>query len=202
MNERLRIYLPILKSHGIGAPEMPLLDVGCGRGEWLEILRQEGVCARGVDANRAMIEECRTRKLQAFESDAIAYLRSLDAESLGSVTGFYILEHLPFPALMDLLDETVRVLKPGGVAVFETPNPGNVMVSIQKFYYEETPRQPLPSPLMRSLAEERGLCRVEILELRPTPDAVAVPKQGGDVAQRFDQLFYGPQDYAIIGWKA
>jgi 2-polyprenyl-3-methyl-5-hydroxy-6-metoxy-1,4-benzoquinol methylase len=110
MKERLRIYLPILKSHGIGAPEMPLLDVGCGRGEWLEILRQEGVCARGVDANRAMIEECRTRKLEAVESDAVAYLRSLDAESLGCVTGFYIIEHLPFPQLMDLLDETVRVL--------------------------------------------------------------------------------------------
>jgi 2-polyprenyl-3-methyl-5-hydroxy-6-metoxy-1,4-benzoquinol methylase len=202
INERLRIYLPILKSHGIGAPEMPLLDVGCGRGEWLEILRQEGVCARGVDSNRAMIEECRTRNLQAFESDAIAYLRSLDTKSLGAVTGFYIIEHLPFPALMDLLDETVRVLKPGGVAVFETPNPGNVMVSIQKFYFEETPRQPLPGSLMRSLAEERGLCRVEILELRPRPDAVGVPERGGAMAERFDQLFYGPQDYAIIGWKA
>jgi 2-polyprenyl-3-methyl-5-hydroxy-6-metoxy-1,4-benzoquinol methylase len=202
IKERLRIYLPILKSHGIGAPEMPLLDVGCGRGDWLEILRQEGVCARGVDANPAMIEECRTRKLQAVEGDAIAYLRSLDAQSLGSVTGFYIIEHLPFPALMDLLDETVRVLRPGGVAVFETPNPGNVLVSIQKFHFEETPRQPLPSPLIRFLAEERGLSRVEILALRPWPDAVRVPEHDGAVAERFDQLFYGPQDYAIIGWKA
>lgn len=202
VKERLRIYLPILKSHGIGASGMPLLDVGCGRGEWLEILRQEGVCARGVDANRAMIEECRARKLEAVESDAVTYLRSLDAESLGSVTGFYIIEHLPFPHLMDLLDETVRVLKPGGVAVFETPNPGNVLVSIQKFHYEEAPRQPLPSPLMRSLAEERGLCRVEILELRPWPEAVRVKEHGGAVAERFDQLFYGPQDYAIMGWKA
>jgi 2-polyprenyl-3-methyl-5-hydroxy-6-metoxy-1,4-benzoquinol methylase len=202
IKERLHIYLPILKSHGIGSPEMPLLDVGCGRGEWLEILRQEGVCARGVDSNRALIEECRTRKLQAVESDAIAYLRSLDAESLGGVMGFYLIEHLPFPALMDLLDETVRVLKPGGLAVFETPNPGNVLVSIQKFHYEETPRQPLPSPLIRSLAEERGLCRVEILELRPSPEAVRVPEHDGAVVERFNQLFYGPQDYAIIGWKA
>lgn len=202
IKERVRIYLPMLKSHGIGTPEMPLLDVGCGRGEWLEILRQEGVCARGVDANRVMIEECRTRNLPAVESDAIAYLKSLEAESLGSVTGFYIIEHLPFPHLMELLDETVRVLKPGGMAVFETPNPGNVLVSIQKFHYDESPRQPLPSPLMRSLAEERGLCRVEILELRPSPDTVCVPEHGGAVAERFNQLFYGPQDYAIIGWKA
>jgi 2-polyprenyl-3-methyl-5-hydroxy-6-metoxy-1,4-benzoquinol methylase len=202
MKERSRIYLPILKSNGIGSPEMPLLDVGCGLGEWLEILRLEGVCARGVDANRAMIEECRARNLQALESDAIAYLRSLDTKSLGAVTGFYIIEHLPFPYLMDLLDETVRVLKPGGLAVFETPNPGNAVVSIQKFYFEETPRQPLPGSLMRFLAQERGLCRVEILELRARPDAVHVPEAEGTVAERFSQLFYGPQDYAIIGWKA
>lgn len=202
IKERLRVYLPILKSHGIGTPDMPLLDVGCGRGEWLEVLGQEGMCARGVDANRAMLEECRTRKLSAEEGDALAYLRSLDAESLGGVTGFHIIEHLPLPYLMDLVDETVRVLKPGGVAVFETPNPSNVLVSTQQFYYDPTHRKPLPSPLMRFLAEERGLCRVGILELHPWPDAVRVPEHGCAVAERFNQFFYGPQDYAIIGWKA
>ena len=202
IKELFRAYLPVLKSHGIGTSEMPLLDVGCGRGEWLEILRQEGMHARGVDANRVMLEESRTRKLQVVESDAIAYLQSLDAESLGGLTAFHIIEHLPFPDLVNLLDETVRVLKPGGVAIFETPNPGNVLVGTQQFYLDPTHLKPLPSLLMRFLAEERGLCRVEILELHPCPDGVRVPEHGCAVAERFNQLFYGPQDYAIIGWKA
>jgi 2-polyprenyl-3-methyl-5-hydroxy-6-metoxy-1,4-benzoquinol methylase len=201
IQDSFRAYLPILKSHGIGGPEMPLLDVGCGRGEWLEILRQEGMSARGVDANRLMLTECRTRQLNVVESDAVEHLRSLEAESLGGVTGFHVIEHLPFPCLVDLLDETVRVLKPGGVAIFETPNPGNVIVGTEHFYLDPTHHNPLPSLLTRFLAEERGLCRVEVLELHPCPDGVRVAEQGCAVAERFNQLFYGPQDYAIIGWK-
>lgn len=202
IQQRFRVYLPILKSHGIVGPEMPLLDVGCGRGEWLEILRQEGVCSSGVDANRIMLTECRTRQLDVVEGEAVEYLRSLDAESLGGVTGFHIIEHLPFPRLIDLLDETVRVLKPGGVAIFETPNPSNVLVGTERFYFDPTHRNPLPSPLVRFLVEERGLCRVEVMELHPWPEGARVPEQGCPVADRFNQLFYGPVDYAIIGWKA
>jgi O-antigen chain-terminating methyltransferase len=200
--ERFRTYVPTLKSHCIGGAEMPVLDLGCGRGEWLEVLRQEGLCASGVDANRLMLAECRKRKLEVAEGEAVEHLRSLEAESLGGVTGFHIIEHLPFPRLIDLLDETVRVLKPGGVAVFETPNPRNVLVATERFYFDPTHRNPLPSPLVQFLAEERGLCRVEVLELHPWPDAVRVPEDGSAVAERFNQFFYGPVDYAIIGWKA
>jgi len=202
IQERFRVYLPILKSRGIGGAEMPLLDVGCGRGEWLELLRQEGMCASGVDDNRVMLTECRTRKLNVVDGDALEYLRSVDTESLGAVTGFHIIEHLPFPRLIDLFDETVRVLKPGGLALFETPNPRNVLVSTERFYFDPTHRNPLPSPLVRFLAEERGLCRVEVMELHPWPDGARVPEQDGAVAERFNELFYGPVDYAIIGWKA
>jgi SAM-dependent methyltransferase len=202
IQERFRVYLPILKSHGIGGAETPLLDLGCGRGEWLEILRQEGMYASGVDNNRVMLTECRIRELNVVEGDAVEYLRSLDTESLGGVTGFHIIEHLPFPRLIDLFDETVRALKPGGLALFETPNPRNVLVGTERFYFDPTHRNPLPSPLVRFLAEERGLCRVEVLELHPWPDGARVPEAGCAVAERFNQLFYGPVDYAIMGWKA
>jgi len=202
IQERLRVYLPILKSHGIGGPDMPLLDVGCGRGEWLELLRQEGLYGRGLDANRVILAECRARQLNVVEGDAVEYVRSLEAETLGGITGFHLIEHLPFPYLTDLLNETVRVLKPGGVAIFEAPNPGNVIVGIEHFYLDPTHRNPLPSLLARFLAEECGLSGVEVLELNPCPDMVRVPEQGCAVAERFNQLFYGPQDYAIIGWKS
>ena len=201
IKERLRVYLPSLKERGIGTAEMPILDVGCGRGEWLELLREETLQARGVDSNRAMLARCVERRLHTTESDAVDYLRGLDSESLGGVTGFHIIEHLPFQRLLDLLDETVRVLKTGGVAIFETPNPANVLVGAERFYFDPTHRNPLPIPLMRFLAEERGLCRVEVLELHAWPEAYRLQEDHSTIAERFNQLFYGPQDYAIIGWK-
>jgi 2-polyprenyl-3-methyl-5-hydroxy-6-metoxy-1,4-benzoquinol methylase len=201
IKQRLHVYLPLLTSRGIGTPQMPLLDIGCGRGEWLELLRQTGMQARGVDKNRDMLAICQTHNLDAVEGDAVEHLRCLEAESLGGVTGFHIIEHLPFPSLLDLLDETVRVLKPGGVAIFETPNPANILVSTERFYLDPTHRHPLPSPLVKFLAQERGLCHVEVMPLHPWPDTAHVPAQDSAIAERFNQLFYGPQDYAIVGWK-
>jgi hypothetical protein len=97
------------------------------------------------------------------------------------------------------LDETVRVLKPGGIAIFETPNPQNVLVGSCNFYMDPTHRNPLPSPMLRFLAEARGLCRVSVLDLHPYPEAFHL--DGSELATRFNQYFYGPQDYAVIGWK-
>jgi SAM-dependent methyltransferase len=196
---RLNVYLPILKQASIGTEAMPILDVGCGRGEWLEVLQKEGLVAHGLDINRVLVEQCRQRGFEVAEGDVLAYLRSLPEASVGAVTGFHIIEHLPFDSFMKLLDETVRVLKPGGVAIFETPNPQNVLVGSCNFYLDPTHGNPLPSPTVKFLAEARGLCRVEVLNLHPFPSALQV--NGSAVAERFNEYFYGPQDYAVIGWK-
>ena len=202
IKERLRVYLPLLREAKIGSEQMPILDVGCGRGEWLELLQEEGLRARGVDVNRVLSEECRRRGLEVIESEGLAYLSSLPPQSLGAVTGFHVIEHLPFEVLIKLLDETVRVLKPGGVAIFETPNPENVLVGSHNFYLDPTHRNPLPSSTMRFLAEARALCRVEIMTLHPYPEFLRLEEVGLDIAKRFNKYFYGPQDYAVVGWKA
>lgn len=197
---RQRIYLPYIRDAQAGTEERPVLDLGCGRGEWLELLKEEGCVARGVDMNTAMISLCRDLGLDVTRSDALKYLRDLPGESMGAVTGFHIIEHLPFEVLIQLLDETVRILKPGGIAVFETPNPQNVMVGSCNFYFDPTHRNPLPSPVIKFLAEARGLCRVSVLDLHPCPESYWLT--GSELAERFSQLFYGPQDYAVVGWKA
>jgi O-antigen chain-terminating methyltransferase len=102
---------------------------------------------------------------------------------------------------MDLLDEVVRVLKPGGMAVFETPNPENIHVSTHSFYLDPTHVRPLPSLLMRFLLEARGLCEVEVMYLNPWPEEHAIRNPERDVEHRFNYLFYGPQDYAVLGTK-
>jgi O-antigen chain-terminating methyltransferase len=130
---KLRVYLPIIEEAKVGTPDLPILDVGCGRGEWLELLRESGYIARGIDINRVMLQQCRARGLEVAQSDVIAYLQSLPDASLGAVTGFHIIEHLPFEVLIKLFDETVRVLSPGGLAIFETPNPENILVATHTF---------------------------------------------------------------------
>jgi len=197
IKERCRVYLPLIKEAGLGTDEMPILDLGCGRGEWLELLQEEGLRARGLDINPLLVEECRKRELAVLEGDIIAYLRTLPDASMGGVTGFHIIEHLPFNILINALDETVRVLKPGGLAVFETPNPQNVLMGSCNFYFDPTHRNPLPSLTVQFLAEARGLCRVEILYLHP-PEISPV-RESTEVAQRFNEYFYGPMDYAIVG---
>ncbi|MGI8655306.1 MAG: methyltransferase domain-containing protein [Pyrinomonadaceae bacterium] len=197
--ERLKIYLPLLESSHVGGEAMPLLDIGCGRGEWLELLKAEGLNAVGVDTNSIAIAQCRERGFDAREMDALAYLRALPSESVGAVTGFHLVEHLPFDVLMKLLDECVRVVKPGGAVVFETPNPQNVLVGSCNFYFDPTHRHPLPSQMLKFLVESRGFARVEVMNLHP---AEIVPVAGdSDIVKRFNELFYGAMDYAVIGWK-
>jgi O-antigen chain-terminating methyltransferase len=180
---------------------MPALDLGCGRGEWLELLGDEGLHAAGVDSNRVFVHECVGRGLHVTESDMLSFLRDVPSASVGIVTGFHVVEHVPLEPLLAILDETVRVLKPGGVAIFETPNPANLMVGANTFYYDPTHRHPLPSPLLKFLVEARGLSRAEILPLHPAAEALRVADDGSALVSRFNEYFYGPQDYAVIGFK-
>ena len=199
IKERLMVYLPLLEGAGIGTDERPILDIGSGRGEWLELLGERGLKASGVDLNRALAHACRERGLSVVEADVMRYLRSLPDESLGAVTGFHLVEHLPIETLVQLLDETVRVIKPGGACIFETPNPENVLVGSCNFYFDPTHRNPLPSPIMRFLLESRGFARVRVIELNPS-DAERVAGDS-DLVRRFNRYFYGPMDYAAVGWK-
>ena len=203
IQQRLQVYLPYLRQAGIGADDRPILDLGCGRGEWVELLWREGFAARGIDLNRVMVAECRERGLWVDEAEALACLRALPDASLGAVTGLHIIEHLPLTVLMDLLDEALRVVRPGGLAIFETPNPENLMVSAYNFYFDPTHRNPLPPRLSSFLLEGRGWTSVEILRLNPYPDhqRFSVAEGPSQITSWLNEVFCGPQDYAVIGRK-
>ncbi len=198
IKKRLGIYLHRIKSAATGR-NFSIVDLGCGRGEWLELLKDEGLGAVGVDTNRVFLENCRERNLEVVESDAVEYLTGFPADSVDAITGFHIIEHLPIATLISLLDEIVRVLSPGGIVIFETPNPENVLVGSNFFYFDPTHRNPIPSSLMKFLLEARGLHQVEILKLNPWNDARLTGEN--ELTARINELFYGPMDYAIMGWK-
>ena len=193
IKERFKVYLPYVKDLA------PVVDLGCGRGEWLEILSESGIEARGVDTNLIQLEQCRARSLNVSDEDFLAHLQSLDDASTGAVTGFHIVEHVPLKTLITLLNEAMRVLRPGGVVIFETPNPENVLVGSNYFYMDPTHRHPLPSELLEFLLESRGFEAIEILNLHPWESARI--EGDGEVTERFNTYFYGPMDYAIVGRK-
>ena len=211
IKERLRVYLPYVKDAGAGGDGCPVLDVGCGRGEWLELLREEGLCGRGIETNRVLVTQGRTRGLDVVEGDGIAHLRALPDASAGAVTAFHVLEHLPLPVLLSFLDEVTRVLRPGGVALFETPNPENIVVGSCNFYIDPTHQRPLFPGTVQLLAEQRGLVNVELLRLsegrcedpvRLLPDDHPLAANLNPIIETFKMRFFAAPDLGVVGRKA
>jgi O-antigen chain-terminating methyltransferase len=193
IKERFKVYLPYVKE------QAAVVDLGCGRGEWLEVLRAAGIEAHGVDTNRIQIAQCRDRGLDVTEEDFLVHLRSLNDGSVGAITGFHIVEHVALDTLITLLNEALRVLRPKGLVIFETPNPENVLVGSNYFYMDPTHRHPLPSELMEFLLDSRGFQAIEVLNLHSWESA-KIPDDN-EVTKRFNDYFYGPMDYAIVGRK-
>jgi O-antigen chain-terminating methyltransferase len=199
IKKRVEFYLPVIRNAHAGRPEAPVLDIGCGRGEWLELLKEHQLKASGVDINSAMLAQCRERGLEVVRGDAVAHLRTLPEKSLGAVTGFHIIEHLELEVLMDLLAETIRVLVPGGVAIFESPNCKNLVVGATNFNVDPTHRNPVFPETAQFMLSIHGFEKVELKYLAP----VEAERFDGDDRQAtvLNGLLYGPQDFAVIGNK-
>jgi O-antigen chain-terminating methyltransferase len=201
IKERLHIYLNDVKDAGLGNSGSPVLDLGCGRGEWLELLTENGFSAEGVDLNAIMVAECKERGFRVTEGDALEYLRSLPAESQGVITAFHVIEHLEFRMLVELLRESLRVLHHGGLAIFETPNPDNVLVGSNRFYTDPTHRHPLPKEYTSFLLRSVGFTDVVIRPLHPDKGSLLNDGEAPKLRDLINRLFFGDQDYAVLGRK-
>jgi len=197
---RAEVYLPLVQRAAAGVPGRPLLDLGCGRCEWLELLSSRGLEALGVDRNGAFVRDGVARGLRVEEEDALSFLRSRGDGTAGAVTAFHVLEHLSLADLQSLLAETFRVLAPGGLALFETPDPANLAVGAHTFYLDPTHRRPLPSALLNFLAERVGFVDLEVMSLHPPP-ASALPPPDSGLPPELLAHFACAQDYALVGWK-
>jgi SAM-dependent methyltransferase len=198
--ERVSEYLPILEQAGLNHGTDLVIDIGCGRGEWLRVLSQKGYRNKGCDSNEVMVDTCREQGLDAVQQDALQFLGSLPNDSVAAVTAFHVIEHLPLSSVLALIDGSLRVLRPGGLLILETPNPQNILVASHNFYIDPTHRKPVPMILLQFLVEERGFCDIRPLSLHPYPEAALV-EGSSEVARRFNEYFYGSQDYAIIAVK-
>lgn len=196
IKERLRVYIPhvnaVVKGKGSS-----VLDIGCGRGEWLELLSENGIEARGIDLNKIMVRQCRDRGFDVQESDAMEFLKKMEPNSLSVITGFQIVEHLPLKTLISIFDESLRVLMPGGMVIFETPNPENIIVGSCNFYYDPTHIRPIPPDVLQFLVETRGFIKSEIVRLHPL-NFISETETGIDkIIERFNKEL----DYSVIAYK-
>lgn len=193
----MREHLPEVQAAAPLGNGLPLLDLGCGRGEWLALLREERISARGVDLNLANIKAGREQGLDVEYQDALTALRGCADASLGMITAFHLVEHLPHDQLRELLHEAYRALAPGGRLLMETPNPQNLIVGSCNFYLDPTHVRPLPPDFLVFLAEFAGFEGVEARPLHPVGEEHRL-KEESETALRLNHYLYGPQDYALL----
>jgi O-antigen chain-terminating methyltransferase len=197
IKDRLRKYSPFVEPLAQLYPGAKTFDVGCGRGEWLELMIEAGFAATGVDLDADMLEACRERNLPAFEGDAIERLAALESDSHALVSAFHVVEHVSFEQLKTLVSEALRVLKPGGLLILETPNPENIAVATCNFYMDPSHQKPLPPLLLSFVAEHAGFDRVKVVRLQ---EAAGLSDARADV--HFLNILGGVSpDYAVVAQK-
>ena len=166
ISSRLLVYLPFILPLLRAYPKGRAVDLGCGRGEWLQLLCEYGFDPIGVDIDEGIVQICRERGLNAKTADALAYLKDMPQGSVCIVSGFHLAEHLNFEVLQQLVIEAKRVLMPGGLLILETPNPENISVGSNSFYVDPTHLRPLPQELLSFIPEYFGYERLKVLRLQ------------------------------------
>ena len=198
IKDRLRVYLPFVTPLLQDYPNAEALDLGCGRGEWLEVIAGAGFKARGVDLDAGMLSACHERNLSVENQDALTALRTAPDSSLAIISAFHVVEHIIFDDVRALIAEAMRALVPGGFMILETPNPENIVVAGCNFYLDPTHQRPIPPQLLSFAVEHSGFERVKVLRLQEDANLYneAHPLNLMSVLEGVSP------DYAVIGQKS
>ncbi|MFM9427934.1 glycosyltransferase involved in cell wall biosynthesis/SAM-dependent methyltransferase [Variovorax sp. GrIS 2.14] len=195
ITSRLTAYRPFLEPVLVLESTPKLLDLGCGRGEWIELAAEWGFDASGVDINKGMLAFCRNLGLQVEQADALHTLRQLGDASVWVVSAFHVVEHIPFDDVRTLISEAMRVLKPGGLLIMETPNPENLVVGATTFYLDPTHVRPIPPVLLSFATEFAGFLQNKIVRLQES--------QPAESALRLNDVLNGVSpDYSVVAQKS
>jgi SAM-dependent methyltransferase len=190
----------------------PVVDIGCGRAELVELLARRGVEAIGVDTDPSMVAEARDRGLDVRQVDGSSFLRDREPGSLGAIIATHLVEHLEFPDLVELLELAASRLRPGGVFIAETPNPTSLVVLGNSYILDPTHLRPLHPSLLTFLCEGAGFRDIRLrfhapatdyhLPMIDDPDAPPWTKRVNDAFTKLNSVLFGPQEYALIATAA
>jgi SAM-dependent methyltransferase len=181
------------------AESAPVLDAGCGRGEFLSLLRDAGIAARGVDADADMVAYARGEGLDVVQADVLDHLEQLDPASVGGVFAAQLVEHLPPPSLVRFLDLAHRALRPHGVLLLETINPLSPL-ALRNFFADLTHAQPLVPETLELLVGGAGFRDIAIRFANPPAERLTEPGDPVLAANvgRLNELLFAPLDFAVV----
>ena len=194
---RLAVYHPFLAPLSSALQPAAALDLGCGRGEWLELLGESGFAASGIDLDEGMLAACRERGLDVSTTDALAGLRAQPDASLALVTAFHLIEHIAFDVVQELIGEALRALQPGGLLIMETPNPENLIVATCSFYMDPSHLRPIPPQLLDFVVEHAGFHRHKIVRLQEPTQL-----HGAATIELINVLDGVSPDYSVVAQKS
>jgi len=175
-----------------------VLDIGCGRGEFLKMMRDAAIPARGVELSAESVAVCRAQGLEAEIADVYPYLAGLAEGLLDGIFCSQVVEHLPPERLAELIRLCASRLAQGGVIAIETPNPECLAIFATHFYLDPTHTRPVPHPLLRFYLEEFGVGNIEVRRLSPARESMPALNS---LPEDFRDAFFGALDYAVIGSK-
>ena len=193
---RLQVYLPFVIPVAQTNPSAECLDLGCGRGEWLQLMAEYGINAKGVDIDEAMLNAAKSQGLNVTLKDALDALKNQADNSITFVTAFHLVEHLLFSQVQELVQQAHRVLVPGGVLILETPNPDNLVVASCNFYLDPSHIKPIPSLLLSFTANYAGFARTKLIGLQESSSLRFKAN-----LQLEDVLAGASPDYAVLSQK-
>lgn len=173
-----------------------VLDIGCGRGEFLELMREAGTTARGIDMDPESIALCRSKGLDAQEANLFPYLESLEDRSLGGIFCSQVVEHLPPERVPQFVKLAASKLVREGILAVETPNPECLAIFSTHFYLDPTHTRPVPPNLLVFYLEEFGFGQIEVHRLSPAVESMPSLKS---IPADFRDAFFGALDYSVIG---
>ena len=192
VRERFQMYAARFAGQG------PVLDIGCGRGEMLDVFREAGIAARGIDLNDDSIALCKSKGLDTEKADLFSYLNGLGESSLGGVVCCQVVEHLPPERLPEMVHLLHGKMRSGALLAIETPNPECLAIFATHFYIDPTHRHPIPPVLLSFYLEEAGFGRIELERLYPAIDAMP---SLAELPDAFRKDFFGALDYVVFSQR-
>lgn len=203
IKENLKKYIPFFK----GAQNV--IDIGCGRGEFIQLLKNEGVSAEGIDISDSMLKEAREKGLNCINKDALEYLKEKAGNSVEGIFSSQVIEHFEPEYLKKVVNESFRILKPGSPVILETINPLSLFALTNIYYLDITHQKPLHPEFMRYMLESAGFSKVEIIYSEPLhthfleeiqPDKESAREFNSNV-DKLNKILFNSPDYAVSGIK-